>query len=405
MPPPKFSILLPTRNRLELAKSAIETVRRQTYSNWEIIISDNCSQEDVAEFVSSLNEPRIIYSRSNEFIPVTANWNRAINAASGDYVLMLGDDEGLTPNYFEKILSAIGELDHPEFIYHGAYQFTYPGVVEAVPDSKLVDVSLFSVILQNCHKPQMLPLEMAREVGRKSLDLWALYGFNMQHFMFSRSFINRMSIFGEFFQGPFPDFYAANMAMLVADKIGVIAEPLVIIGITPKSYGYFHNNSKEKDGIAFLQGKHGLSDGSPEYVRRALLPGTNMLNSWFITVSQIPEKLPDRKDLAVGIERYRRLQIIHNIQQQALTGASEASLSEFWSALSLREKLFAIYLKLWMLPLPLMSEKRRVKWSWRPRRRYKQFFEPKIALPPAAIGKYNALLDVFADLAKNRDIK
>jgi glycosyltransferase involved in cell wall biosynthesis len=41
----KFSVLLPTRNRLNLLSYAIETVIRQDYSDWEIIISDNCSEE------------------------------------------------------------------------------------------------------------------------------------------------------------------------------------------------------------------------------------------------------------------------------------------------------------------------------------------------------------------------
>ena len=43
----KFSVLLPTKNRLELLKSAIWSVREQNYDNWEIIVADNCSQEDI----------------------------------------------------------------------------------------------------------------------------------------------------------------------------------------------------------------------------------------------------------------------------------------------------------------------------------------------------------------------
>jgi len=37
----KFSVLIPTRNHLDLLSYAIETVRRQDYSDWEIIVSDN----------------------------------------------------------------------------------------------------------------------------------------------------------------------------------------------------------------------------------------------------------------------------------------------------------------------------------------------------------------------------
>ena len=74
----KFSVLLPTRNRLELLKYAIETVRRQDYDNWEIIISDNYSEEDIAGYIQSLKEPRIKYYRTDSFVPVTDNWNNAL---------------------------------------------------------------------------------------------------------------------------------------------------------------------------------------------------------------------------------------------------------------------------------------------------------------------------------------
>ena len=43
----KFSVLLPTRNRLEYLRYAVETVRRQDYADWEIIVSDNCSEDDI----------------------------------------------------------------------------------------------------------------------------------------------------------------------------------------------------------------------------------------------------------------------------------------------------------------------------------------------------------------------
>ena len=399
---PKFSILLPTRNRLDLAKTAIETVRRQTYQNWELVVSDNCSQDDVLGYIRNLNDERIVYIRSNEPLAVTENWNRALDASNGDYVVMLGDDDGLTPGYFEKVIS-IAESLQPELIYHGAYQFTYPGVLQHSPGSSLKDVSLYSITLQGAKEPKILPTEIAREAGRKSLDFWAAFGFNMQHFVFTRGFIRRMAEFGSFFQGPFPDFSAGNMALLTADRIAVFSEPLVIIGISAKSYGHYHYNSKERGGIDLLQAGNDIAESASAEVKRVLLPGTNMLNSWLITVSRIPEKFPGRNDLKLGIHRYRRLQILHNIQNRALTGNSEASLSELWSKLSWRERLFGIYLKLWMVPLPILPAAKKEKWAILPRRRYRQFLKLK-PRPPAAInGKYRTLLDVFLDLEAQSD--
>ena len=79
----KFSVLLPTRNRLEYLRYAIETVLRQDYQNWEVIVSDNCSEDDIAGYVASLNDPRICYVRTDTFVPVTDNWNNALRLSTG----------------------------------------------------------------------------------------------------------------------------------------------------------------------------------------------------------------------------------------------------------------------------------------------------------------------------------
>src|SRR5207245_7033676 len=50
----RFSVLLPTRNRLEYLRLAIETVRRQDYQDWEIIVSDNDSEQDVEGWIAGL---------------------------------------------------------------------------------------------------------------------------------------------------------------------------------------------------------------------------------------------------------------------------------------------------------------------------------------------------------------
>ena len=78
----KFSVLLPTRNRLDLLYYAVETVRRQDYLDWEIIVSDNFSEEDIAGYIKSLDDSRIKYFRTGKFVPVTDNWNNATTSNS-----------------------------------------------------------------------------------------------------------------------------------------------------------------------------------------------------------------------------------------------------------------------------------------------------------------------------------
>src|ERR1700742_1348266 len=105
----KFSVLLPTRNRLKYLKYAVSSVLRQDYDNWEIIISDNDSYENIAEYVASLNDARIKYFRTEKFVSVTDNWNNSMNLSTGDYVIMLGDDDILLKNYFSKMAELLSQ--------------------------------------------------------------------------------------------------------------------------------------------------------------------------------------------------------------------------------------------------------------------------------------------------------
>ena len=63
----KFSILIPTRNRLDLLRYAVDSVRRQDYDDWEIVVSDNASTQDVAGYVRGLGDARVRYFRSDRF--------------------------------------------------------------------------------------------------------------------------------------------------------------------------------------------------------------------------------------------------------------------------------------------------------------------------------------------------
>ena len=55
------SIILPTRNRAALLREAIESVRAQTYTNWEIVFWDNQSTDSSATIFKSYPDPRLNY--------------------------------------------------------------------------------------------------------------------------------------------------------------------------------------------------------------------------------------------------------------------------------------------------------------------------------------------------------
>lgn len=302
---PLFSILLPTRNRLDLAKGMIETLRAQKNPDWELIVADNASDEDVGGYLRTLGDERIRCLRSDDPLPVTANWNRAIDAARGRLVVMMGDDDGLVPGFLDHVVALLRDAPDAEALYCGAWHFAFPGAMDMYPDGALTDVTRMQRPLRTRTRPEVLPREEARALALAGLAMRCDYAFNMQHFVFTRALLTRMRAHGPVFQGPFPDFYAANMALLLSDRVLAVPRPMVVIGISRKSYGHHHFRGDEARGAAFL-GIDAMLAGDDQRLVDALLPGPVMNTAWMLSVAQVGAHL----GLPVDVARYRRLQIL-----------------------------------------------------------------------------------------------
>ena len=311
-----FSVLLPTHDRLEYLRYAVESVRRQDEDDWELIVSDNDSTEDIAGFVAGLADARVRYVRTDSFVPVTENWNNALRHSRGDYVVMLGDDDALLPGYLSGQRALIERFEHPDAIYTGAYLYAYPGVLPDAPAGWL-QPNLHAPFFTGATEPFVLPRAQARELARAAADFRALYDFNMQYVLVGRPAIERLSGDGDFFRSPFPDYYAMNLLFAEAERIAVDPRPRVVIGITKRSYGFFHFNRREKDARALL-----ATDGVDPEIRRDLaqivLPGTNINTSWLLAVEALYRRLDRVADMRPNYARYRRLQALYCEQARHL---------------------------------------------------------------------------------------
>jgi len=380
----KISVLLPTRNRLELLRYAVESVRRQSYPDWEIIVSDNVSDEDVEGYVAGLKDTRLRYLRTDRFLPVTDNWNKALASGTGDYVVMLGDDDCLLPGYFEKLLALIREFDTPECVYTDAIQFAYPGVI---PGHKRGFIQTgYSDLLQGRTAPCLLERSDALAAVRKSMALRLSFSYNMQHSLISRRLIERIADRGPFFQSPYPDYYASNVMLLAANTVLLVPEPLVAIGISPKSFGFYYFNARVEEGVAFLNNLD-LKD-LPEAVRESLLPGSALLTSWYLAMVQIERNYGREYDVRVDVDRYRFLQVYGADREQGIR-----TLHDYWPRLTWVERVKTLAVLIWLHVLPRLypagSGTERVKAYMR---RVSPFpsFDPQIRSV-----EYKTILDLF----------
>lgn len=116
----EFSITIPAFKQKYLYE-AIESCLAQTYKDFELIIVDDASPEDLKSVVDRFQDSRIRYYRNEKncgALHVVDNWNICLGYAKGDYVICMGDDDRLLPSCLEeysKLIDKYPDLD----IYHG----------------------------------------------------------------------------------------------------------------------------------------------------------------------------------------------------------------------------------------------------------------------------------------------
>ena len=110
---PLVTIGIPTYNRLSGLKDALNCIREQTYSNLEIIVSDNCSLGDeVTQYMQMVmkDDPRIHYFRQDHNIGALENFGFILTQATGKYFAWAADDDLCDIKFVEGIIRKM-ELD------------------------------------------------------------------------------------------------------------------------------------------------------------------------------------------------------------------------------------------------------------------------------------------------------
>ena len=90
---PFFSIIIPTHNRPDYLNNALKTVLMQNFKNYEIVITDNSTNDLSIKLIKNINNKRIRLIKNDENIGFTRNLYKAIKLAQGRYIFMLGDDD------------------------------------------------------------------------------------------------------------------------------------------------------------------------------------------------------------------------------------------------------------------------------------------------------------------------
>lgn len=92
----KFSIVIPTYNQLELLKRALGSVMQQEHADYEVIITDDSTNDLIKHYVQSLGDARIAWYRHQGNGNAAENWNYGLQQATGQYIILMHHDEAMT---------------------------------------------------------------------------------------------------------------------------------------------------------------------------------------------------------------------------------------------------------------------------------------------------------------------
>lgn len=90
---PFFSVIIPSKNRAVYLEQAVQSVFSQSFADFELIVVDNCSEDNTSELLSALRDPRLIVFRQEQPVTMLRNFETGLLRSSGQYVALLGDDD------------------------------------------------------------------------------------------------------------------------------------------------------------------------------------------------------------------------------------------------------------------------------------------------------------------------
>lgn len=98
----KVSVIIPTHNRSDRMIRAVDSVRKQTYKNLEIVIVNDASVDDTEEVVRKIDDERIVYLKIEKSQGANHARNVGVSHSTGEYLAFLDDDDEWFDEKIEK---------------------------------------------------------------------------------------------------------------------------------------------------------------------------------------------------------------------------------------------------------------------------------------------------------------
>jgi len=261
----------------------MRSVLAQPSRDIELVVSDNANVDATAGVLRAISgDERLVVVRQEGVIPVTDNWNAALEASTGDFILMLGDDDYLMPNAIELINEAYAVAGEPECLSFNALSYVFPSAIHGLTVSHYAD--------PHFRYPDRWANGAALDAADRLTIVEDMFRFrpriplNMQTTLVSRAAAQRLPQ-GRLFRAPFPDHYALNALLLTVSSWAISPIKPLVVGVSPKSFGHFVYSSQQDAGLSYL----GIDTDFP-----GRLQGNELINASVIWLRLLKATFPEQ---------------------------------------------------------------------------------------------------------------
>lgn len=231
---PILSIVIPTKNRYDYLKYLVNVLVQNCNSNFEIVIHDNSDDNNLfLLYINKINDNRIKYKHVNHWVSVVENCNLAVEMATGEYVCMIGDDDGILIDNSLKVVNYLKENSIDAALVNPLV-YTWPDSGHAV----WKDSFSGKVLLQNySYSYSYLSIsEQLNEVVRKGASFGLGKLPRVYHGFVSKEVLDKLwNDVGTYFPGPSPDMANAVGVCKFINRYVYADFPTVISGCSGKS--------------------------------------------------------------------------------------------------------------------------------------------------------------------------
>ncbi len=286
---PKFSIVIPTRDRPQTLPYAIQSVLFQDYQDYELVVQDNCSGPETAAVVRQFHSPRLKYNRAGRPLPMNENWEAALALCEGQYVYFMGDDDGLMPDGLplaDQILARVPT----EVLSWRKFTYWWDNAIEPTLCGRMFLHLTTEFQMIDCQR--LLKAYYDWEIGFGALP-------SIYNALVHRSVIERVRVrAGSYFAVGAPDNFTGIANAAVCPQVGWFERGLSMCGNSGYSTGcsyFFRSRGQERRRLYHADEGKTID----QIIHPALIPSVN------IEVGQGDMQLRAKELLFPGDDRYQ----------------------------------------------------------------------------------------------------